>query len=128
MPEGSSYFSQQLNNLFATITRPDGKTFTQEEVVQGCKGTLTRVYLWKLRSGQAKNPSFTIACALADFFGVSVAYFQQSRGRQETIEQSMQNPLVQQLCARATRLDNQALHAILHVMDAIDRYDHSHSR
>ena len=128
MPEGPSYFSQQLNNLFATVTRPDGKSFTQEEVVQGCEGKLTRVYLWKLRSGQAKNPSFTIACALADFFGVSVASFQLPGGRQEPLEQALQNPLVQQLYARATRLDNQALQAILHVIDAIDRYDQNHSR
>jgi transcriptional regulator with XRE-family HTH domain len=122
MKEESYYFSQQLNLLFATVARPDGKPFTQDEVVQGCQGLLTRVYLWKLRTGKAKNPSFAIACALADFFGVSVAYFQMPNKRHEEVERAMQNPLIQKMNEYAARLDNQALHAILHIMETMDAY------
>jgi transcriptional regulator with XRE-family HTH domain len=122
--EEMDFFSQQLNQLFDTVTRLDGKPFTQEEVVQGCKGLLTRVYLWKLRTGKAKNPSFAIVCALADFFGVSVAYFQKPRERDEELEHAMQNPSIQQMNEYAARMDNKTLRAILHIMDSIDSYKH----
>ena len=64
-------FALRLNRLFKERKKPDGKPYSQTEVLDGLKGVLTRVYLWRLRKGLAMNPSFQVIAGLADFFAVN---------------------------------------------------------
>ena len=80
----------KLEKLFDETRKTDGSKFTQAEVVEGTNGVLTRVYLWKLRTGRAVNPGFHIIKALADFFGVDTNYF--SQGEESTDEKEKTQP------------------------------------
>ncbi len=75
-----TYFAEQLQKLFDIKRKPDGTPYSQEDVLQGTHGVLTRGALWKLRAGRTKNPSYESIKALADFFGVSPAYFFETPG------------------------------------------------
>jgi transcriptional regulator with XRE-family HTH domain len=75
-----TYFAEQLQKLFDIKRKPDGTPYSQEDVLQGTHGVLTRGALWKLRAGRTKNPSYESIKALADFFGVSPAYFFEAPG------------------------------------------------
>lgn len=111
-------FSNRLNQLFETARRQDGKRFTQEEVVRGSKGTLSRVYLWKLRTGRAKNPSMRVVQALADSFGVSVDFFTCPEGGSDIDQSSrVDDPVVAQICEKYCQLDAQGRRVILNLAD-----------
>jgi len=74
----SNQFALRLKRLFEEKRKPDGKKYSQTEVLEGLQGVVTRVYLWKLRNGRAANPSYQVIRGLADFFGVSPGYFFES--------------------------------------------------
>ena len=108
-------FSARLNALFQTLMRPDGKQYSQQDVVDGCQDTITRVYLWKLRTGRATNPSMRVVQALADFFGVSVDYF--ASPDDPGAERDVDDPMVAQICERYSQLDDQGRRVILNLVD-----------
>ncbi|MFI6029431.1 XRE family transcriptional regulator [Amycolatopsis magusensis] len=73
-----------INQLFATIRRPDGKEWTLEEVAKGCRnwlqatfgsGTFSVEYVRQLKLGLRTNPTKNHLEALAGFFGVDPAIF-----------------------------------------------------
>ena len=68
-------FAEKLERLFQERTKPDGTPYTPTEILEATNGVLTRVHLWKLRNGQADNPSLKVILALADAFGISPRYF-----------------------------------------------------
>jgi transcriptional regulator with XRE-family HTH domain len=68
-------FARKLEELFETHRKPDGTRYTQNDVIEGTGGNLTRVYLWKLRTGHSTNPGYHIVQAIANFFGVEPNYF-----------------------------------------------------
>jgi transcriptional regulator with XRE-family HTH domain len=107
----------KLQRLFEEVRKPDGKKYTQAEVVAGTHGVLTRVYLWKLRTGRAANPGFHVIQALADFFGVEVDYF--ARDEAAAGEEIIPPPdrYYEEICDRASRLDERGRKAILDLMD-----------
>ena len=72
MAEKEGTLAEKLEQLFEEKRKPDGSKYTQTEVVEGTDGVLTRVYLWKLRTGRATNPGFHIIKAIADFFEVDI--------------------------------------------------------
>jgi transcriptional regulator with XRE-family HTH domain len=85
MTEQEDNLAEKLEKLFDEVRKPDGSKYTQTEVVEGTNGVLTRVYLWKLRTGRATNPGFHIIKALADFFQVDTNYF--SENKESTTEE-----------------------------------------
>lgn len=108
--------AENLERLFEVARKPDGSKYTQAEVVAGTNGILTRVYLWKLRTGRAVNPGFRIIQALADFFGVDTTYFSDSG------DEEMPRPegkTIEDIMHRAYQLDEQGRKAILNLMDYI---------
>lgn len=114
------YLAERLEKLFEEVRKPDGSKYTQTEVVEGTNGILTRVYLWKLRTGRATNPGFHIIKALADFFGVDANYFTQSE--EADASQPVTRPAgryIQEIQTRAYQLDDKAQKAILDMMDFI---------
>src|SRR5918912_4151596 len=71
--------ADKLDRLFKTVRPRDGGEFTFEEVAEGIRRrggpTISATYIWQLRKGLRDNPTKRHLEALADFFGVSPAYF-----------------------------------------------------
>jgi transcriptional regulator with XRE-family HTH domain len=115
-------FAKKLNTLFETKTKPDGSKYTQEEVIQGPNGVLTRAYLWKLRTGRAKNPGFNIVQALADFFEVDINYFRVSEDEEKALlEKAQRNRLVSEVALRASMYSEETVLAIIKMMEYIEQ-------
>ncbi|WP_406731688.1 XRE family transcriptional regulator [Streptomyces sp. NBC_01794] len=72
-------FEERLNTLFETVHPPDRGPYSNQEIAELLRerggATLSHVYLWQLRTGRRDNPTRRHLEALADFFGVPVAYF-----------------------------------------------------
>jgi transcriptional regulator with XRE-family HTH domain len=71
-------FAARLNRLFETVYPPGRRAHTSAEVVAalGARGiSMSAPYLSQLRSGNRDNPSTAVMAALADFFGIDLAYF-----------------------------------------------------
>jgi len=116
-------FAKKLNTLFETKTKPDGSKYTQEEVIQGTNGVLTRAYLWKLRTGRAKNPGFNIVQALADFFDVDINYFRVSEDEEKALlEKAQRNRLVSEVALRASMYSEETVLAIIKMMEYIEQH------
>lgn len=114
-------FAQKLNTLFDKKRKRDGSKYSQEEVIQGTEGVLTRAYLWKLRTGRAKNPGFNIVQALADFFEVDINYFRvDEEEEKELIEKARRNKLVGEVALRASMYSEETVLAIINMMDFIE--------
>jgi transcriptional regulator with XRE-family HTH domain len=120
MNESKDPLAAKLENLFAEVRKPDGSRYTQAEVVQGTQGKLTRVYLWKLRTGRATNPGYQIIKALADFFGVDTNYFSEGGGEAGFQEDPFSGgKYFKEIQERAAKMDDKAQKAILALMDYI---------
>jgi hypothetical protein len=120
MTEQADNLADNLEKLFKEVRKPDGSKYTQTEVVAGTHGALTRVYLWKLRTGRATNPGFHIMKALADFFGVETSYFSQSEESAAGMEITRPTGIYyEQILARASKMDDKAQKAILDLIDFI---------
>lgn len=117
MKEQQNILAEKLGRLFDEVRKPDGSKYTQAEVVEGTKGILTRVYLWKLRTGRATNPGYQIIKALADFFGVDIDYFSE---RDENVQIAQpEGRYLKEIQARAYQVDEKGRKAILDMMDYI---------
>jgi transcriptional regulator with XRE-family HTH domain len=115
-------FAKKLNTLFETKTKLDGSKYTQEEVIQGTNGVLTRAYLWKLRTGRAKNPGFNIVQALADFFDVDINYFRVSEDEEKALlEKAQRSRLVSEVALRASMYSEETVLAIIKMMEYIEQ-------
>jgi len=115
-------FADKLNMLFEKKTKRDGSKYTQEEVIRGTKGVLTRAYLWKLRTGRAKNPGFNIVQALADFFEVDINYFRTDASQpEEIIEKSLRDDLLEELVLRASTYSDETIKVIISMMEYIEK-------
>ncbi|MGW2812622.1 helix-turn-helix domain-containing protein [Streptomyces sp. NPDC001415] len=75
----SRSLADKLNRLFESIRPPDGHEYSNEQVADGISRqgltTISQSYVWQLRKGKKTNPTISHLQALADFFGVPVAYF-----------------------------------------------------
>ena len=118
---GEWTLSDKLKHLFANYNPPGKRPPSIEAVVEAIaeKGE-TRIsvgYLSELRSGQATNPRIDHLRALADFFGVDVAYFVDDSRTEEINAQlrliaAMRDAKVRNLALRAGELDAASLDAI----------------
>lgn len=115
-------FAEKLNMLFEMKRKNDGSKYSQEDVIQGTNGVLTRAYLWKLRTGRAKNPGFNIVQALADFFEVNINYFRTDESQpEEIVEKSVRDELLEQMSLRASMHSDDTIKAIISMMDYIEK-------
>src|SRR3970040_1092151 len=114
MTEQEGNLADKLEKLFDEVRKPDGSKYTQTEVVEGTNGVLTRVYLWKLRTGRATNPGFQIIKAIADFFRVDTNYFSESEESAEDREITKPaGKYFEEIQTRAYKMDDKAQKAIL---------------
>ena len=115
-------FADKLNMLFEMKRKSDGSKYSQEDVIQGTNGVLTRAYLWKLRTGRAKNPGFNIVQALADFFEVDINFFRTDESQpEEIVEKSVRDELLEQMSLRASMHSDDTIKAIISMMDYIEK-------
>lgn len=71
--------AEKIDILFQTVRRPNRDMFSNDEVATACREatgeSFSATYLWQLRTGRRDNPTMRHLEALAQFFGVPVAYF-----------------------------------------------------
>ncbi|MFE0591643.1 helix-turn-helix domain-containing protein [Micromonospora echinospora] len=87
--EGGTSFADRLNLLFETI-RPAGREAPHSNkdvagAIRAAGGSISDVYIWQLRTGRRTNPTKEHIEALAQFFGVSPAYFFDDEQARHTI-------------------------------------------
>lgn len=70
--------ADKLNHLFASVKPQGGQEYSNEHVASEISATgitISQSYIWQLRKGKKDNPTIKHLQALAEFFGVPVAYF-----------------------------------------------------
>ncbi|MDI3405824.1 helix-turn-helix domain-containing protein [Streptomyces sp. B-S-A6] len=126
---GDSTLAARLDHLFEVI-RPAGRTrpYSNDEVAallqeQGGP-TVSGTYLWQLRTGRRDNPTKRHLEALADFFGVPVAYFfdadvaRRVGSDLETLLR-LREAGVQSVALRAVGLSPKSMDAVLAMIDRV---------
>ncbi len=71
--EQAQFIGAKVDHLFRTITQPNGKPYTYEQVAAGTG--LNFSYLRKLRVGKVASPSRGVLERLTTFFGVTPDYW-----------------------------------------------------
>jgi transcriptional regulator with XRE-family HTH domain len=71
--EGPKTFAEKLNYLFEVVRSPSGQEYSNNAVAAavGVSGT----YIGQLKSGSSNNPTKRTIERIADFFGVTPAWF-----------------------------------------------------
>jgi transcriptional regulator with XRE-family HTH domain len=116
----NSTFAEKLEFLFEEKRKLDGTQYSPTEVLDATVGVLTRVHLWKLRTGKTSNPSIKIVQALADFFGVPPSYFlEENEIKTESTQDNQQEEF--QVLLRSFGLDKDERKAVLLMVEAIKK-------
>ena len=71
-------FTENLERLFETVRKPDGKKYTEVEIEASSLQSglnITKAYIQRLRRGESTNPSYDKIVALAKHFNVHPGYF-----------------------------------------------------
>ena len=125
-PKNQGAFSERLERLFKTRLKPDGSGYSNEEVSRGTDYSVTAVYIWKLRTGRARNPGLKVISALARFFKVEPNYFFSD---EITYQQEKEfTSQIREIALRASYLDDagqQALRDMLNYIEHIRSSDQS---
>ena len=136
--------AEKLNYLFSTIHPRDRGEYSYEEVADALRArggpTVSATYLWQLRKGLRDNPTKKHLEALADFFGVSPAYFfdDEAAARIDAeleLLTALRDASVRQLALRASGLSPQSLSTIAEMIERVrqlegipDADDRTHTR
>lgn len=136
--------AEKLNYLFSTIHPRDRGEYSYEEVADALRArggpTVSATYLWQLRKGLRDNPTKKHLEALADFFGVSPAYFfdDEAAARIDAeleLLTALRDASVRQLALRASGLSPQSLSTIAEMIERVrqlegvsDAGDRAHTR
>ncbi len=126
-PDTPSSLAHKLNRLFATIHPAGRGEYSPEEVAKAIsdkgEGSISPAYIYLLRKGERDNPTKRHLELLADFFGVSPAYFFDDEAA-ERIDQQLEllavfrDGDIRRLAARASGLSPRSLGGILRMIDA----------
>ena len=121
-PTEGGVVATRLTHLFNTVHPADRGPYNNPEVAKAINEkaghqVLSATYLWQLRSGKRTDPTHSRLTAIADFFGVDVAYFYEDDAARRTDEQlrlaaALSNPLIRQMALSADGLSDETLHAI----------------
>jgi transcriptional regulator with XRE-family HTH domain len=117
----------RLTHLFDTVHPGNRGPYSPGEVAAAIAvdgGEISRAYIAYLRSGERDNPTVQQMQALANFFGVPVAYFfDDTVARQVDAELevvvALRDAGVQQLALRASGLSERGLQAILGMVESV---------
>jgi ESX-1-secreted protein regulator len=128
-PGGGLTLAARLNHLFEVIHPADrSRPYSNDEVAallqeQGGP-TVSGTYLWQLRTGRRDNPTKRHLEALADFFGVPVAYFfdddvARRVGTDLETLLRLREAGVQSVALRAVGLSPKSMDAVLAMIDRV---------
>ena len=118
----------KVDRLFATARPRDRGEYSYEEVAEGIRRrggpTISATYVWQLRKGLRDNPTKKHLEALADFFGVSPAYFFDDEAASRIDAElrlltALRDASVRQLAVRAFGLSAESLAAIADVVERV---------
>jgi len=118
--------ASKLDRLFRSVHRPGGAEHSYEEVARAIRArggpTISATYIWQLRTGKRHNPTKSHLEALADFFGVSPAYFFDDQAAavvdaQLELLAAMRDAQVGQIAMRSFGLSTETLHAIAQIIE-----------
>lgn len=120
MVDATAEFARRLNLLFEFKTKPDGNSYTEQELIAAAGGELSLRQLRRLRSGQSTNPSLRAVKTIADFFQVDVAYFTALPSELPAeLEPLIADDLAQKIATQSAKLDDKSKKAILKLIDSI---------
>jgi transcriptional regulator with XRE-family HTH domain len=124
--------SEKLDRLFQTVRPRDGGEYSFEEVAEALRGrggpTISATYVWQLRKGLRDNPTKRHLEALADFFGVSPAYFFDDEAAERIDAEldllaAIRDAQVRQLALRAIGLSTESLTTIAEMVERVRKLE-----
>jgi transcriptional regulator with XRE-family HTH domain len=124
--ELASSLAAKLDRLFRTFRRPDQGEYSYDQVARALASrggpTISATYVWQLRTGRRTNPTKSHLEGLAEFFGVSPAYFfdEAAAGRIDgelELLAAMRDAQVTQIALRSFGLSRSSLEAIRSIIE-----------
>src|SRR6266496_1538659 len=118
--------SQKLDLLFRTVRSREQDEYSFEEVAETIRAgggpTISATYIWQLRKGLRDNPTKKHVEALADFFGVSPAYFFDDEAAKRIdaeleVLAAIRDAPVRQIAMRAVGLSPESLASIAQMVE-----------
>lgn len=119
-------FAERLDKLFEVVHPPGRGPYSNQEVARLLHDrggpTLSHVYLWQLRTGRRDNPTRRHLEALAEFFGVPIAYFFDD-GAAATVQaelefiQQLRESGVRRVAMRAAGLSPESVQQVLALIE-----------
>jgi len=127
-PKPKRAIADKLESLFRTVHPAGGSEYSLEDVASAIRDaggpTISASYIWQLRKGVKDNPTKKHIEALAEFFGVSPAYFFDDEAA-ERIEAelamlaAMRDAGVRRVALRTAGLSPRSLAAIETIIESI---------
>lgn len=120
--------ADKLDRLFRTVHPGARGEYSFEEVAAALRArggpTISGTYLWQLRKGLRDNPTKRHLEALADFFGVSPAYFFDDEVGAKIASElellaAIRDASVRRIALRAAGLSSQSLDAITELVEHV---------
>ncbi len=130
--EDRSSLAWKLNRLFETIHPASRGEYSPEEVAKAIteagEGSISPAYIYMLRKGQRDNPTKRHLELLADFFGVTPAYFFDDDAARKIDAQlellaAMRDADVRQVAMRASGLSPESLRMIAGMIEHTRRLE-----
>ncbi|MFF3911458.1 helix-turn-helix domain-containing protein [Streptomyces sp. NPDC001848] len=131
--------SDKINQLFASVRPEGGREYSNEQVAAAIRAngvTISQSYIWQLRRGTKTNPTLRHLEALADFFGVSTAYFldpdagdrisqqlQQLAEAQARLAEAGKGGDVKLMAMRAGQLSDERRKQVMDLLDVVYRLE-----
>ena len=117
LPRG---FKGKFNWLIDYVTSPDGDRYTDREIAEGIG--VSANYVWRLRHDpKVKNPSLEVAEAIAQFFNVSLSFFE-DRTDATDLQEMLSDVFLSQIAKRAPAMNELAeedKEALLRIIDHV---------
>ncbi len=129
---GPRTLAEKLDHLFRTVHPPGRGEYSFQEVADAIRArggpTISATYLWQLRRGVRDNPTKKHLEALADFFGVSPAYFfdDESAARIDTqleMLAALRDANVRQIALRAVGLSPDSLNVVAEMIERVSQLE-----
>ncbi|WP_413100156.1 helix-turn-helix domain-containing protein [Streptomyces sp. Inha503] len=143
MSEQTRTLADKINKLFQAIT-DDGREHSNEHVAQAISKTgitISQSYIWQLRKGKKDNPTMRHLQALANFFGVPVAYFfddavagevdgklAQMAAEQASVNEAFENGDIKLMAMRAGELSDKGRKQVMDLLDVVYRLEQAEHR
>jgi transcriptional regulator with XRE-family HTH domain len=134
---GGTTFADKLDGLFRRVLRPDGKSYSYDDVasaIQAAGTTISGSYIWQLRKGEKDNPTIKHVKALAEFFGVEPVYFfddaateritaqlDQLRAEQQRLQTLKTDDEAQLVAMRASELAPSGRALLMNLLDVVEQ-------